>query len=71
MIDKTKILKCGSPLGEYELHLTKEGLNDLLKRDEAMDKILKLRDYDGSLDMEAVMSEIVEITKELKNERRF
>lgn len=60
------ISKCDSPLGEYEIHLTKEELETLLKRDSAMDKILELRDHDSSLEPVEVIEKLTEITEELK-----
>lgn len=67
MLQIKDFVKCGSPYTPYELHVSREGMEELIKRDIAMDKILELRDTDKELDLDTIIEALFNATGDLKN----
>ena len=68
MLQLKDFVKCGSPYKPYELHVSHEQMEELIKRDVAMDKILELRDTEDNIDPEQILILFTDATGDLKND---
>jgi hypothetical protein len=66
MLQLKDFVKCGSPEKPYELHVSHEQMEELIKRDIAMERILELRDGNGEYTQNEVFDELINATEKLK-----
>lgn len=66
MITEKDFIRCGSPLGEFELHVTREQKMELLKRDMVCDKLLEFANNESGVTGDLALQELANIIGELE-----